>query len=487
MNSPKARNTTWEDKSVTILGILLAVFFLAKIVHVYTPLFHDELGVYGRALFFMLENGPRLLPGDVDHFISRGHPLFFTFFVSLVTTLFNGDYVVARCVILFLSLSLLLTTYFLGKEIGGKRVGLLATIVLAFQPIFFAQSTLILPEVMLSLLAMLCLLFYSRNQYWFFFVFASLLVLTKETSVVIFAGIALNEWYKDKFKITFGLILRVAKWAIPTGFYLLFLVIQKYQCGWYLYPYHTGLVSFSIPSMVLRFLLNMLTLFLDQGRFVLTFAAIIAWRRMSKEEKVVLFNQNFLSLAVILVMLLFSCINYIMARYFLLILPLVLITFLSILDTRGYTFKHLIIYFLMTLPFQFSFLFFRNDEDMGYLIVVENMRKSIAELDKITEGKEVIIFAQFPEINALDFLHNGYTTNPNYKVTTVYSDSVDYIIKSGQESALVDQYINGVDYNLDQSIDSIVYDAMTSSTAKVKLLYDSKLFYNRQRIFKTNN
>ena len=124
---------------------------------------------------------------------------------------------------------------------------------------------------------------------------------------------------------------------------------------------------------------------------------------------------------------------------------------------------------------------------MGYLIVVQNMQESIQELDRITEGKEALVFAQFPEINALDFVHNGYTNNPNYRLTTVYSDSVEYILKSGQEYIFMDKLINKVDYNLDPRIDSIVEDAMLSSSSKVELLYDKKHFFNRQRIFKTNN
>ena len=74
------RNNKGEYKTTTVLSILLSIFFLLKIIHVNIPLFHDELGVYGRALFHMLNNGPQLYPGGIDHYITRGHPLFFASF-----------------------------------------------------------------------------------------------------------------------------------------------------------------------------------------------------------------------------------------------------------------------------------------------------------------------------------------------------------------------------------------------------------------------
>ena len=346
---------------------------------------------------------------------------------------------------------------------------------------------MILPEVLLSLLGSLCLLFYIKKNYAAYFVAATLLVLTKETSVVIFAGIALYEWYHNQFRISFKLIISVAKWAFPSVFFLLFLCIQNYQLGYYLYPYHTNLVSFSLSSVLLRLSLNFIILALDQGRFILTFAAIIAWYKTPKETRRIIFQQNLLLVCVCIMMLLFSSINYFMPRYFLLVIPFYLIILFNILRHRPYNWKHFLLYFMFTLPFQCNFFIFRNDDNMGYLIVVKNIQESVAELDRITEGKEVRVFAQFPEINALDFVHNGYTQNPNYQLTTVYSDSVDYILKSSQEYIFMDKVINKVDYNLDPRIDSIVESVMNGTNTQMQLLYDKKSFFNRQRIIKTNN
>ncbi len=480
MTSADTTTNNWEEKAVKILAILLGVFFLAKVVNLYTPLFHDELGVYGRALFYMLDNGSSMIPGDVDPELSRGHPLFFVFFVSLLTSWLGGTYVAARFVILLLSLALLLTTYFLGKEMFNKKVGLLAAIMLSFQPMFFAQSTLILPEVMLALLGMLSLLFYLQNRYVLYFIVASLLILTKETAIVVFAGIVLNEWYNDRFKITLALIGSAIKWSAPIACFVLFLVIQKQQHGWYLYPYHTGFISFGIADILERFSLGAIHLFTDQGRFMLLILVGIALKKMTKEERVAIFSQNFLPIAVCIMMFGFSSLNYFMARYQVLLFPLLMISILSILYNQGYNYKHFILYFVLTIPFQCNFFKFRTDDNMSYLITVENMKKSVAELDRITQGKAVKVFAIFPEVDALRDPRNGFTSNPNYILYTEFNDSCEYILRGYSHEFDPNAYLHA-------PIDTLLYNENALKNSEIEQVFNSQLLYTNQRIFKTNN
>ena len=483
-----------EQKIPLFLGLLLGAFFLAKFVNLYTPLFHDELGVYGRALFYMLDNGPSMIPGDVDPEISRGHPLFFAFFISSLSAWLGSTYVSARLVSLLCSLVLLIATYFLGKELFSKKIGLFAAFVLAFQPLFFAQSTLILPEILLSLLATLSLLFYTRKSFWLYFIFASLMMMTKETALVIFSGIALYEWYLNKFKITFKLILEVAKWSTPILWFVLFLVVQNHQHGWYLYPYHTGFVSFSPFSVFIRTLVTVTTLFLGQGRFILGIAIIAIYLKLDKEKRQQVLHENALIIAILIPMLVFSALNYFMTRYLLIILPIVIINALSVIEIRNIQPKHIAIFFLLTLPFQFNPFYFTTDNNMGYLIVVNNIKKSAAALDSVSQGKAVRVFVEFPEINAIEDPRNGYTTNPNYILTTKYDNEVDYILKSGDDHMEVDgynialeDYINPTDYGLDTTINSTINNTQALKKSKFELIFESKYFFNHQRLFKTNN
>jgi len=479
MNNTTTTTSNWEEKSPIILAVLLLVFFLAKIAHIYTPLFHDELGVYGQALFYMLDHGSSMVPDGMPTVLSRGHPAFFVYFLSLFTSLFGGTAAAAKFVILLLSLGTLATTYFLGKEMVNKKVGLLAAILLAFQPVFFAQSTMVLPEVMLALLGLLSVLFYLKDRYWLYFIFASLVILTKETGIVLFAGVALNEWYKDRFRISLGLIGRGLKWSAPISCFILFLIVQKQQHGWYLYPYHTGFISFAFTDIWERFFLCAKHLFHDQGRFVLSIAAIITLVKIDKEKRKALLDQNILSIAICLMFFGFSSLNYFMARYQVVIFPLFIISLLSVITVKVESYRYFMIYLAFTLPFHYNASTFRTDENMNYLITVDHLKESIAELDKITDGKPVKVFALFPEIWALIDPRHGYTNNPNYILYDTYNDSCDYILRGSNAPFDANE--------LACPLDSILYNPKALEASKIEQLYSSQHYYSNQRIFKTNN
>ena len=485
MTSSSTSTNNWEAKTSVVLAVLLAVFALAKSVHLNTPLFHDELEVYGQAFFYMLDHGPSMMPGDIEPILSRGHPLFFVFFVSWVSSWFGSSFFQARCVLLFLSLATLVSAYLLGKELVSKRVGLLAAVLLSFQPLFFAQSILILPEVMLCLLATLSLLFYVQKKYWLYFLVASLMILTKETGVVVFGGIALNEWHKAGFKITLPLIRNVSKWAAPISAFILFLFLQKYQNGWVLYPFHTGFISFELPTLYERFSIAIIDIFSNQGRFICTIAVALVLMRNSIAQNKQWFNNHFLPIAVCAMMVAFSALNFYMTRYLTIILPLVSILVLSVLHTQRHLLKFILFYFLVCLPISFNYSFFKVDDNMGYLVVVENMKRSFAKLDNITEGKAVKVYARFPDKYALLDPRYGFTSNPNYIVTDQYDESVDYIMKNSNYA--LPEGANRRGYALDTTLFKIKTPETAKKLKNIELLYESQYFYNIQRIFKTNN
>lgn len=471
----------------SLLIFALFLFVLSKLYTLFTPLFHDEIGVYGRLLFYMYEHGSSMHPADVTPEFGRGHPLFFTCFLSVTSSLFAQNYIAARTVVLALSVLTILATFVLAKKASNSRTALVVSLLVLFQPIFYAQSTMILPEIMLCLLGLLCLIAYLNHQYWLYFFWASLLLLTKETGVVVLGTVALNEWKKNGFSFRIRLLLPLTRWLLPLVSLILFFGIQKQAYGWYLYPFHTSLISFNPGTICIRLLLNFSNLLLDQGRFLLLIAFIYSSWKMGRQSFLKLVNRYFLLLAYIGLMLVFSSLNYVMTRYLLLILPASLLFLILSIEPYFFKARYLITYFMLSLPFQFSFLYFRQDNDMGYLIVVENMKQSIAKLDELTQGKAAMIWAQFPELNALDYRHDGYVSNPNYVLRTVYKDSIDYILISDRDYLETDKLLNNMEYAIENKVDSIINDTTAFGNSGFELVYEKVLFYNRQRIFKTNN
>ncbi len=467
-------------KTKPILWAILCLFFLLKINHVFIPLFHDELGVYGQGLFYMIDHGPSMMPGDMIPVLSRGHPLFFVFITSCFTQLLGGSYVVAKCFILFLSLALVVATFCLGKAYFDEKTALIAILLLVFQAVFFAQSTLILPEVLLALLTVLSLLFYHKKQFVAYFISASLMLLTKETGLVLLGGIGLHILIVHQFKLSKKCLLEGLKWSLPILSFFFFLLIQKLQNGWFLYPYHTGLISFDPQDIASRFFLGIKHLFYDQGRVFIGIAALTAYFRSSHKLSTTQRSNFYLIAAVIGVFFAFSSLNYFMARYQLMVLPLLMILFAAVLKQFPYWLKtKLIVPILLglSLPFHYSFTGFSTDENMNYLITVRNMQQSITALDSISQNKAVKVLALFPEIWALIDPRHGYTTNPNYELYDRYNDSCDYIIRGRNNLYDEDAALHG-------KIDQLLMDENRLKNSSYKKLYERQYYFSNQSIFK---
>ncbi|MGC9986936.1 MAG: hypothetical protein ABSF35_25390 [Polyangia bacterium] len=115
-------------------------------------------------------------------------------------------------------------------------MALAAASLLLVQPLFLAQSTLLLPEVPLALACLWSMHTFSRERYLLAGICTTLAIFLKETALVLDAVLCvmlLLGWQRErpKLKSRLGGILAV---AVPALLYGLFLLIQKRQNGWYL-------------------------------------------------------------------------------------------------------------------------------------------------------------------------------------------------------------------------------------------------------------
>ena len=135
-----------------IFIIPLLFVLVVKIPHLSLPYFWDEAWSYFTAVHKMYESGPGMLPGDLPLRIAKGHPLFFFFIHSLWMRIFGTSVTGIHILSLIISLSTLLTTYFLVKKHVNQNAALLAITLLSVQSLFLAQATMVLPEMLLTLL-----------------------------------------------------------------------------------------------------------------------------------------------------------------------------------------------------------------------------------------------------------------------------------------------------------------------------------------------
>ena len=420
--------------------VLLAVFAGIKAPSLSLPYFWDELGVYSQAALYLHDHGTSLMPGDCDPDLSRGHPPLYCFLVSLAFDLFGPTVVVGHLFNLLVSMVTIGAIYRFGRRFFSKRVGLTAAIVFTFQPIFLAQSVFVLPEVMLTLWGLLAFHFFFAEKYGRYVLFASCALLTKETALLLPGALALAAFVQHREGDGFSWKTRVSaavKPLLPLVTLAAFLVVQRIQNGWFLFPYHTGLISFSPADLISRFYRGSCFLLVLQGRFwfVVLFAAVVIRKRFPRLDPVQ--KSVFRAfLCFIGVMILFSTINYHMNRYYLFILPPVVLLFSRLFWSRIFptpirraVFGILLV--LSTSPFVFVFWRFNTDFDLSYRISLDSLQRSIRYLDDRTAGRDPVkVCARFPAINALRDTRQGYVRDDRYIVSTEMDDYVDFVIEA---------------------------------------------------------
>ncbi len=367
------------------------IFVVWAIFNLNLPLFWDEIGVYGRGIFAMIDNKVSLHPDALPPDISRGHPLLFTYLIAGWTRIFGVGIVSMRTASLVVSIILLAVTFCCVRQ-KHEALNPIPGLLVLIQPIFLAQSTLILPEMMLTMFTMIAVVAFLRRAHWLFFLAGSAMILTKETGIVLVAGFGLYDvvstWFQEKRLFR----TRFVYWALPVIPYAIFLLVQKQTHGWYFFPYHTDGFQLAGPAIE-RNLKDFLSfIFLKQGRYLwLILLAGIAVSRLIKKDSEAIPTSGQVSINGLLLILsgiylAFYSTTYYMNRYMLVVIIMVAIVLgRSMVPIIRIWFKSrdrmvLMPLMLILIVVQLSFLnsrTFKYDEDMAYKTYVEAQQEAI--------------------------------------------------------------------------------------------------------------
>jgi len=237
-----------RDYTLLLLPLLLLGVIILKFPHLFLPHFWDEAWSYSPAVQYMYEHRLSLLPGSLPPELSRGHPLMFYFLSAGWMRIFGPSLFSKHCFALAVSLIYLVSIYYTGRKLFSARTGIMAAIFTSCQAIFLAQSSMLLPEIMLSLFTVWTLFAFLEKKKILFLLCSSLLIMTKETGI--FLLILLFAWHLGSFLFSRKMRSAPGKqfaWLILLIFpfleFLLFLFIQKQHFGWYLFPEHVGLIT----------------------------------------------------------------------------------------------------------------------------------------------------------------------------------------------------------------------------------------------------
>ena len=230
---------------------LLLIFFLSKYQYLGLPYFWDEAWVYGNAVGYFLENGIRFFPSEESLDLTRGHPMLFQFLFSCWGSIFGGGYFSLHLFSCLIAAILLIVVYRIGIEYMHPAAALIAPSFLIGHEIFFVQSTLVLPEVLLSLFLLLSIYYFLKGNVFLFIASFTAALYTKESAVVLIPlFIIISIYCKLSKQDLQSKLVKVYYLLFPLSLASLHYIYQKISFGWYFYPHHIDLIKFDFDTIM---------------------------------------------------------------------------------------------------------------------------------------------------------------------------------------------------------------------------------------------
>jgi len=315
------------------LPLVIVFFIISRFGYLNLPFYWDEAWSYATAVFDMNDHGLALVPGNGNPELTRGHPLLFYFLSAVWTKLFGTSLMMVHLFPLMISCLMLAAVFFIARAMFDQETSMAATVLFALQSVFLAQSTLLLPEVMLALYTLLTVFAYFRKKWTLFAACSVLLVMTKETGMVLIGTLFFDKLVLERL-INSGqkksgrmLIRELAIMSIPVLAFFIFMILQKIRMGWFLYPGHLNLAILDPHEIVNRIRIFSSKLLFQHGRNILFFSAMAALGYLIFKRSVNKPSAHFLlfSLVFIIFFIAFSSVNFFTTRYLLSVFPFFII------------------------------------------------------------------------------------------------------------------------------------------------------------------
>lgn len=336
MNKPNHLST------FLILPIVIILFIITRLNYLNLPFYWDEAWSYATAVFDLAENKLPVLPGTIDPNLTRGHPPVFYFLSASWVKIFGPHLVPVHIFPLLVSVIFISAVFFITRNLYNHFTALTALLLLPLQTLFLSQSTQLLPEIMLALWTVLTFYAYFKRKWILFMIFSILLIMTKETGMVLIGTLFLDKLLIERFftrgqkKPVKWRIRELAIMSIPLLAFAIFMVLQKIRNGWFLYPGHLDLTILDPREILNRTHLFLSRLLFRNGKNIFFIFSAMAFIYLLIKKSVSRYAAHLLvfSALFILLYIAFSSVNFFTTRYLLSVLPFFIIP-CSWLITQG--------------------------------------------------------------------------------------------------------------------------------------------------------
>ncbi len=417
-----------KNHYILILALAIIIFAIIRAQFLYLGYHWDEMWSYVPAVRTMHATGVSMLPSSMDPIVSRGHPLFFYATSAAFLKIFGTSTTSMHAFPLIVSLFGVLGTYFLGKKLFSPMIALIASILLMIQAMFFVQAGMMLPEVMVMTLAIWSFYAFFSEKWLLYFIFSSLLVLTKESGITLPAAIGLCFFIGNVDLKNLNFWKKTFWIGSPLLVFALFLWIQKMTFGWFLFPEHVGMMHLETASIVahLKDCFNIVFIHQNRKYIFIVGALFLVGLLILKKIKGISYEKFPTSviylLVFIMVYFLFSSVNFFTVRYMTATLPMAILMVVGLVNyliEEKYHWAMLLFFTIggtMTLKYTIANKT-PGDVEIGNFDLTAIMQESIDYLQtQAPNNQEVIVNYGFLKTIALRVPYAGYVQEANRPV-----------------------------------------------------------------------
>jgi hypothetical protein len=196
----KAKKHLKKDIYPHACGILLAaavvIYFILILIKI--PLYSDmwwDSAVY-------VEMGKYIMSGGISGLWEDSRPLVWPIILGTAWKIGLNPIVWGKIITYLMGAATIILTYFIGKETFGKKTGLIASILLAFTPIFFLTNAQLLSELPSTFFAILGVYLFIKKKYFISGLIMGIAFMTRflqmYTLMILLVFIAIIYYKKEK-------------------------------------------------------------------------------------------------------------------------------------------------------------------------------------------------------------------------------------------------------------------------------------------------
>ncbi len=468
-----------NGSAIGLLILFIIGFTILKWDYLSLPFYWDEAWSYAKAVFNMFENGPTLNPTQVDQELFRGHPLFFYCLTSTMVKISGWSLTAIHVWMYALSVFGVLGFYFVIKYWFDASSALVASAILLASEMFFIQSSMLLPEVLIAFLFTFSIHFFLARKFFWYVVSAIALVLTKESGLMLFPALGLFViWESIAKKNTLKeFIVQGIVYLSPFLVFCVFMLIQKLKWGWYVFPAHVGYMNYGFENIYGKLKVIISVIFKDEGRLYMSAITLVIMvllcfkksltRALSVSQKNVLVVCFIFSLCYAV----FTSINFYSQRYLLSLLPMYALSVGAVLyKIKAFNWQKKL----------FSVLFLA----LGFMLYSTSYKSSQGD---VSQGSRDMISLHQAVINDFILPKRESSFNVGFLMSEYLKHPLMGYVDERYRDAFNLVYIHDADYMIMSSIDPMEGEVKyNEENGDRELVYENELNAFWVKVYKTN-